>query len=172
AQRLAAAAVGTVQRRGGPVRLTLAPARPGPNTIAATPAGASGTLSVTLTCACARAPVRIGLRPGRAGTWSAPVELPAGGSYLATVSVDGAQGDVPAALPVGDKRVPGSSPREVVMTADLTGPDALRCRARAQGAILAIGRFDARGGLPGGRKVVLRVEDDGGDPVRAAALVR
>lgn len=58
------------------------------------------------------------------------------------------------------------------MTADLTGPDALRCRAAAQGAILAVGRLDARGGLPGGRKASLRVEDDGGDPARAAALVR
>src|SRR5207248_1930633 len=87
---LAGAAFGTVQVRGGSVRLTLSPARPGLNTIAATPAGASRTISVTLTCACAG----------------------------------------------------------------------------------AAGRFDARGGLPGARKVVLRVEDDGGDPVRAAQLVR
>ena len=112
------------------------------------------------------------LRRGRAGTWAATVDLPAGGTFLAAVSVDGSPGDVPAALTVGDESVPGSSPREVLMTADLTGPDALRCRAQAEGAILAVGRFDARGGLPGGRKVVVRVEDDGGDPGRAAALVR
>src|SRR5256714_3678053 len=174
---------GAAPARGVGVRLTLAPALPGPNTTAAPPVvrGRAGraertveprSIAVTLRCACARAPVRALLRRGRAGTWAATVELPAGGTFLAAVSVDGSPGDVPAALTVGDASVPGSSPRDVLMTADLTGPDALRCRAQAEGAILAVGRFDARGGLPGGRKVVVRVDDDGGDPGRAAALVR
>ena len=60
------------------------------------------SIAVTLRCACARAPVRALLRRGRAGTWAATVDLPAGGTFLAAVSVDGSPGDVPAALTVGD----------------------------------------------------------------------
>jgi hypothetical protein len=57
------------------------------------------------------------------------------------------------------------------MTADLSGSDALRCRAEAEGALLALGGLNARGGLPGGRKLALDVQDDGGSGARAAALV-
>src|SRR3989442_7393115 len=179
---LVGAAFGTVPARNVNVRLALAPARAGPNTIAVTPVtSATGqaerpvglrSLAVTLRCACAHGPVSAPLRRGPDGTWSARIELPATGTYFAVASVNGAPADAPAALTVGDARVAGSSPREALMTADLTGADALRCRALAEGAVLAAGRFGADGGLPGGRKVALRVEDDGGNPARAAAIVR
>ena len=179
---LMGATFGTATAPGVGVRLTLAPALPGRNTLAATPVAAARagrpertvaprSIAVTLRCSCAPAPVRALLRRGGAGTWATTVDLTSRGTFLAGVSVDGSPSDVPVALTVGDASVRGSTPREVLMTADLAGADALRCRSQAEGAILALGRFDARGGLPGGRKVALRVVDDGGDPRRAAALV-
>src|SRR5207244_2705451 len=160
--------------------LALAPARPGANVLAVTPTSldgdslASGVRSVraSLSCSCGGRPVDAVLRRGAGGAWSAPVVLPKRGSWLVTPVVDGRSSIAPAAVAVGDPPVSGSSPRTVVMTADLSGGDSLRCRAEAQGALLAVGRFDARGGLPGGRKVALSVQDDGGDPARAASLVR
>lgn len=186
---LVGASFTTVVADGVPMRLTLAPARPGANVLSAVPdpGGASraqpGSLTISLHCACAPEPVTAVLRRGPSGTWSAPVDLPARGSFVATASAGSARSQAAAtpsratvaaagALAVGDPPVPGSTPRRVTMTADLSGASAMRCRAQAQGAILALGRFDAQGGLPGGRKVVLDVRDDGGDPRRAAALVR
>ncbi|HEX8067254.1 MAG TPA: copper resistance protein CopC [Thermoleophilaceae bacterium] len=179
---LLGAAFATVPAVGFDARLTVAPARPGSNTIAVTPAPPADaeagarvaqprSLAVTLRCVCAPRPVRTVLRRGRSGTWSAVASLPARGTWFATLSADGRPAS-PARLAVGDEPVRGSSPREVVMTADLTGRAATRCRAQAAGAILALGRLDAGGGLPGGRKVALLVLDDGGVPSRAAALVR
>lgn len=206
---LVGAAFATVDTPDGPLRLTLAPARPGENTITASPAtatpeaapssvpravaagaadpaeatvsvgsavardgsasaGGRPALAVTLRCACAGRPIPVRLRLGPGGTWSATVRLPATGSYVATA--DGSTAS--AALPVGDARVRGSTPRTVLMTADLSGSAARRCRTTAQGAVLALGRANANGGLPGGRKLALRVVDDGGDPRRAAAITR
>lgn len=177
---LSGVGVGTVAARGVDVRVTLAPAQPGRNLIAATPEPRPGgrrwaepsSLAVELRCVCAPQPVMAVLRRGRAGTWSTTAALPARGTYITTLLLDGARAGATASLPVGDVSTRGSPPREALMTADLTGRDASRCRGHAAGAVLAIGRLDAGGGLPGGRKVVLRVEDDGGDPRRAAALVR
>src|SRR5207248_7732135 len=77
---LVGAAFGAAPARGVGVRLTLAPALPGLNTIAATPVvpGRAGRAERAVAPrptrgaprgACARAPVRALLRRGRAGTW-------------------------------------------------------------------------------------------------------
>lgn len=161
------------------VPLTLAPARPGANTIVVGPPATgrslrSRSISVELRCACARAPVRARLRRmgGGSGVWAARVDLPTRGTWVAGLAGEGVRVRDQMPLVVGDAPVAGSTPRSVLMTADLSGPDAERCRAHAQGAILALGRFNALGGLSGGRKVVLSVEDDGGEGSRASTAVR
>jgi putative copper export protein/methionine-rich copper-binding protein CopC len=177
---LTGASFATVSTQRTAAGIALAPARPGANELVVTPttldgrAPAAGVRSVraSLSCSCGGRRIEVAMRPGPGGAWHAPVDLRAGGSWLVDPSVDGRAAIAPAVVAVGDTRVRGSSPRAVVMTADLSGRDALRCRSEAQGALLSIGRFDARGGLPGGRKVALRVEDDGGDPAAAAAHVR
>jgi methionine-rich copper-binding protein CopC/putative copper export protein/ABC-type branched-subunit amino acid transport system substrate-binding protein len=177
---LAGAAFATESAGGLAVPLTLAPAQRGANVLAATPTRAGGdgdpvaarSVDATLSCACAAKPLHVRLTRSAAGSWSAPVTLASRGTWFATVSVDGQAAIAPTALGVGDTPAPGSAPREVLMTADLAGPDALRCRAEAEGAELAIARLDTSGGLPGGEKVALRLTDDGGSPQRAAALAR
>ncbi|HEX8074795.1 MAG TPA: copper resistance protein CopC [Thermoleophilaceae bacterium] len=177
---LAGAAFATPTTGDVTVPLTVAPARPGRNTIAATPTARgrgeepapARAVEVTLRCDCAPGSVRAILSRRPSGTWSARATLPAPGTWYATPAVDGRRTIAPVPLAIGDPPAPGPAPRELVMTADLTGTAASRCREQAQGAILAIGRFDAGGGLDGGRKVVARVEDDGGDPARAAIAVR
>jgi methionine-rich copper-binding protein CopC/putative copper export protein len=181
---LTGAAFATGSTGAKAVALTVAPARPGMNLVAVTPLSLSRaglpadarSVKVTLQCQCRPHGQPLGLqarlRRGAAGTWRARVGLPVAGTWLATPAVDGRAALAASTITVGDPPVRGTTPREVLMTADLTGPAALRCRATAAGVQLALGRFDARGGLPGGGKVALDVEDDGGDPARAAALVR
>jgi methionine-rich copper-binding protein CopC/putative copper export protein len=177
---LAGASFATVSTDGAPAELTLAPARPGANTLVVSPTTLNGqaidrgvrSVRASLSCSCEPRTIDLTLRRGVGGAWAAPVDLPTRGSWLVTAAIDGRSSIAPAATAVGDPPVRGSSPRTVLMTADLSGSDSLRCRAEAQGALLALGRYDARGGLPGGRKVALSLQDDGGDPGRAAALVR
>lgn len=172
---LATAAIG-----GQLLRLTVAPATPGRNVVVAdpatlqegTPARAARTIAVRLRCACSSREIRAQLRRGPREAWSAPVDLPAAGTWFAYPAIDGRSESAPAAFTVGDRAAGGPSPRRLLQTADLSGPDARVCRAHAQGAALAVGRLNARGGLDGGRKLVLRTVDDGGDPRRAAAAVR
>jgi ABC-type branched-subunit amino acid transport system substrate-binding protein len=124
-----------------------------------------------LRCGCASHAVRATLRrPIGATAWHADVTLPAGGTWLASVAARRRR-TPPVALAVGDAPTPGPQPLEVIETADLASRDADRCRAQSQGLALAIGRLNASGGLDG-RKVLLRVQDDGGDLQRAAAAVR
>ncbi|MGH9040430.1 MAG: ABC transporter substrate-binding protein, partial [Acidimicrobiia bacterium] len=61
---------------------------------------------------------------------------------------------------------PGAPPVIVAAPADLSGPDARRCRSFQLGMVLALGFLNADGGVSG-RKVVLEAVDDGGDPERA-----
>jgi methionine-rich copper-binding protein CopC/putative copper export protein len=178
---LTGASFATVASGERTLALALAPAFPGANVVAVTPSerpdaspvAAPRSVAVALRCDCSSRVVRATLRRGRGATWSARVDLPARGTWNATVAVDGRAPVAPSPLAVGDAPARGPEPRTAVMTADLSGPAALRCRSHAQGAVLAVGRVDALGGLGGeGRKLHLRVEDDGGDPRRAARLVR
>src|SRR5206468_6795873 len=113
-------------------------------------------LAATLRCACGARPVRVTLHRGAGAAWSAAVELPRGGTWIA--EVDGAT----ATLPVGVPSAPGAKPRDLLAIADLTGPGAERCRAHVVGLELAIGRINAAGGIDGGRKLAPLVLDSGG----------
>jgi Periplasmic binding protein len=73
------------------------------------------------------------------------------------------------ALRVADEQAPGAPPVVVAAPADLSGPDARRCRSFQLGLLLALGFKNADGGV-GGRKVVIASADDGGDPQRARKL--
>ncbi len=177
---LAGAGFGTVSIGERSAHLTLAPAEPGANVLALTATdrrgdpGAPGlrTVRATLTCPCSPRPVRVALRAGGDGTWSAPVRLPDRGSWRIAATVDGRPAIGPAVVAVGDPPVNGAPAHRVLVTADLSGRSALRCRAHVQGALLGVARLNAGGGTPDGRKVVLQVHDDGGDGARAAALAR
>lgn len=61
-----------------------------------------------------------------------------------------------------------ATPVLVGMTLPLTGPQAVFGTALRDGALLAVARANAAGGV-GGRPIELAVRDDGGDPRRAAA---
>lgn len=199
---LAAALAGLVQGRGQPLpaqrgnllggpatatavagdtllHLAVAPALPGRNVVAAlaAPAGRAAAAPATVTVRLreaggSRRDVVARLRHGAGGTWSAPVSLPARGTWYAYADAAGVKATAPVALAIGDPEPFGPAPKEVVQTADLSGAGAERCRAQAQGLSIAIGYLNARGGVGGGGdKIALRTYDDGGDPARAARLV-
>ncbi|MDX8151715.1 ABC transporter substrate-binding protein [Patulibacter brassicae] len=173
-------ALATFATGGALARVTVAPAEPGANVLAVLPATlkegtaarAPKRITARLRCACAKGEIRATLTRGAGGTWSAPVRLPASGAWFAYLTVGDEDEATPVALAIGDVRDGGPAPRTVVQTADLSGAGNRTCRAHAQGASLAIGRLNARGGIDGHRKVVLRTVDDGGSPERAAEIVR
>jgi ABC-type branched-subunit amino acid transport system substrate-binding protein len=166
---LAGPAFASVVGAGGSTAgLTLAPARTGANRIVLTARGRSG--SVRLACSCSPAPVTATLRPTAGGTLAAGVRVPRDGTWYAYVTVDGRRSPAPAALPVGVPEAPGAPPVDVLAVADLSGPDATRCRDFLLGLQLAVGRQNALGGLDGGRKVALLAYDSAGSAARASAL--
>lgn len=161
------------------VQLSVAPALPGANVVAAVVRpvdGARGapprSIAVRLRRAGGATEVVAAVRRTAGGAWAARVDLPSAGTWYAYVEADRAAATAPVALAVGDGKRFGPPPREVIQTADLSGAAAGRCRAHAQGLALAIGYANARGGVDGGDKLALRSEDDGGSPARAAELVR
>ncbi|MDX6582778.1 MAG: copper transport protein, partial [Solirubrobacterales bacterium] len=164
---------------GGPVRVTLAPARAGANVISAVQEPAPGRQTVRepsavrarLTCECTSSPIEATLDRGSGGAWSADVELPADGTWFARVQLDDSQASA-VALPVGVPSAPGPAPLKVLAIADLSGRDAAECRSHLLGVELAVGRLNALGGVDGGRKVVLDALDSGGSATRAAELAR
>lgn len=169
-------AFGTALLADGGAQLTLAPARRGSNVLTTLlPPEERTPQRISVRLARAGAPgkdIRVTLRRGDGPAWSAPVELPQDGTWFAYVTVDGDASTSPVQLGVGVPQAPGSTPLDVVAVADLSGPDAERCRAHVLGAGLAIARLNGEGGLDGGRKVASKVLDSGGDPARAVALAR
>ncbi|MEV4421419.1 ABC transporter substrate-binding protein [Patulibacter sp. NPDC049589] len=173
-------ALATASSDGDLLRVTIAPATPGPNRLVIEPTGldegpsktTTRGISVRLRCACARGEVRATLRKGRGDAWSTDVTLPAAGTWFAYTAVTGRAATSPVALTIGDTAKGGPKPRLAIQTADLSGPESRRCRAQAQGVALGIGRLNAAGGLDGHRKLVLRTVDDGGSPARAATAVK
>jgi methionine-rich copper-binding protein CopC/putative copper export protein len=193
---LAGPALANAVVAGGLARLALIPAAPGLNRLTAlmaspveaATAGANQTpatgpvepktVDVALECACAGKAVQGRLTraagPGAAltgspGVWRVDVDLPAAGVWHAALTVDGATSLAPVALRVDDGSAPGAPSFEISSIADLSGPEARRCRSFQLGMVLALGFLNAKGGV-GGRKVVLRAADDGGDPTRARKL--
>jgi len=75
----------------------------------------------------------------------------------------------PVALRVSGNDAPGAPPYEIASIGDLSGSAARRCRSFQLGLVLSLGFLNAKGGV-GGRKVVVRARDDGGDPQRAREL--
>jgi methionine-rich copper-binding protein CopC/putative copper export protein len=164
-------AFATILGPGGvPADVTLAPARKGANRIMVAAPDADSA-SVKLSCSCSKRSVTATL--DRTGdTWSADVDLPEDGTWFAYVSLDGNEPASPAALVVGVPEAPGAPPVEVLAVADLSGPDAARCRDFLIGLQLGIGRLNLLGGLDGNHKVALLARDVGADPDAARAAVR
>jgi ABC-type branched-subunit amino acid transport system substrate-binding protein len=164
---------------GGPLRVTLAPARAGTNMLSAVQEPAPGkqtvreakTVAATLTCDCATQPIEAKLERGSGGAWSTDVELPADGTWFARFQLDRDQASA-VALPVGVPQARGPKPLEVLAVADLSGASASRCRSHLLGIQLAVGRLNALGGLDGGRKVTLVGLDSRGSATRSAELAR
>jgi hypothetical protein len=154
----------------------LAPARRGANvvTVGVAPGRrAPRAVGVRLVCSGCDgvAPVVARLRTRGGATWSAPVALPAEGTWFGYVTVDRAAAP-PVPLAVGIPRAPGAPPVTLLAVADLSGPYAERCRAHVIGLELAVARLNADGGLDGGRKVAPLVLDSGGTAAGAAAAAR
>lgn len=153
----------------------LAPARTGANVVTVGVAPGARTpkdVRVRLVCAsCRAAPVSARLGPHGGRTWSAPVRVPADGTWYGYVTLDGSTAP-PVQLDVGVPGAPGAPPLHVLAVADLSGPAAERCRAHVIGVELAIARLNASGGLDGGRKVAPLVLDSGGSAAGAAAAAR
>lgn len=157
----------------GGAQVLLTPARSGAGvvTVSLPPERRTArAVEVRLACACARRDVRVRLARHGGAEWSARVSLPSDGAWYGYVRVDGQAAAAPVQLAVGVPRAPGSTPLDVVAVADLSGPDAERCRAHVLGMGLAIARMNGAGGLDGGRKVASLVLDSGGSPARARAL--
>ena len=159
----------------GSAGIVVAPARPGLNTIAVdltARAAASSHVTLRLTCACAKQPVIATLaRPRSGGAWSASVWLPAAGPWFAYATVGSDSSAAPAVLRIGVPRAPGAPVENVLSVADLSGPDASRCRDHELGLELALGRINSAGGVNGGHKIAPYVLDDRGDAHQAQALV-
>ena len=171
---------------GGLVRVALFPAAPGRNRLtaflanpveAATAGGVQpsagtpaeqATVSVSLKCDCATAPVEAALTRA-AGAWRTDVVLPEAGVWRASLTIGGGTSLAPVALRVATGDAPGARPYEISSIGDLSGPAARRCRSFQLGLVLALGLVNAQGGV-GGRKVVVRAGDDGGDPARTREL--
>ncbi|HVW31887.1 MAG TPA: ABC transporter substrate-binding protein, partial [Acidimicrobiia bacterium] len=183
---LAGPAFGNTVVGGGLVRIALSPAQPGANRLtallahpveAATAGGVQSsapapeeqaTVSAQLTCDCGAQPITTDLtRSG--GAWAADVELPASGVWRASLTIGTGKSLAPVALRVATGRAPGAPPYEISAIGDLSGPSARRCRSFELGLEMALGFLNAKGGV-GGRKIVLRAHDDGGDPARAKDL--
>ncbi|MEA2348246.1 MAG: copper transport protein [Thermoleophilaceae bacterium] len=175
-------AFATLALKDGVGRMTLAPARTGPNRL--TLYTAPGTdvdavkgiepdpksISAKLSCNCSQDGVEVDLKRASGGAWVADVDLPADGAWGADLTVDG-KPVTPALLPVGAPGLPGADPLVIAFAADLSGPGAERCRNQAMGLDLAVAQMNAGGGLEGGRKVTELALDDGGDPARAKQLM-
>lgn len=171
---------------GGLVRVALSPAMPGRNRLtallasvveaaatsgvapAATAPGEQEAVSVSLTCECAAEPVEADLTR-TTGAWRADVDLPEPGVWRARLKVGGGTSLAPVALRVATGDGPGAPAYEISSVGDLSGGAARRCRSFQLGLVLSLGFVNARGGV-GGRKVVVRAADDGGDPARAREL--
>jgi methionine-rich copper-binding protein CopC/putative copper export protein len=171
---------------GGLVRMALSPAAPGRNRFTAMLAGPVGPaadggvqasaptlndqeeVKVSLACACAAEPVHASLIRG-AGAWQADVELPKAGVWRASLTIGGGTSLARVALRVSTGDAPGASSYEISSIGDLSGPAARRCRSFQLGLVLSLAFLNAKGGV-GGRKVVVRAADDGGDAVRAGEL--
>ena len=164
-------ALTSVVTPSGTASVTLAPARPGLDSIVVTPSGHPRSVLVRLACGCDVRPVIARLQPGTDsnGAFSASIPVPEAGTWNAYVSIDGRQADSPASLPVGVSGAPGAPVHNVLAVADLSGPGAHRCKNFLVGAELAIGRLNGAGGVDGGDKLALLAYDDGGVPGRAAA---
>lgn len=160
--------------RNGIAPVTLAPSRPGANTLVVIPGAGSKTVLARLSCGCDVRPViaRLHSDPGSGGAFSATIPVPTPGTWNAYVTIDGQAAASPVALTVGVPAAAGSSPLNLLSIADLSGPGASRCRAYLTGLELAIGRLNGSGGVDGGDKVALLGLDDGGLPSRAAALAK
>ncbi|MCW3014735.1 MAG: hypothetical protein JWO02_1827, partial [Solirubrobacterales bacterium] len=158
----------------GSAKVTLTPGRAGPNTIVATALSGARTparVAVRLSCACATGKdVRATLTRGADTTWHADVRLPAEGQWFGYLQVDRDASATPVSLTVGVARTPGSTPAELLVVADLSGPGAVRCRSNLIGLQLAVGRINAEGGVDGGRKLQPFVIDDRGDARRSTRL--
>lgn len=168
-------AFATVLTADGGAPLTLAPARPGRNVVALSippERAAPSRVAVRLVRAGAPGAVRATLRRSGDGAWSAAVRVPTAGTWFGYVDVDGRRASAPVQLPVGVPRARGAEPRDVVAVADLSGPDADRCRAHVLGVGLALARVNGEGGIDGGRKVTSLVLDSGGDVRRAGRAMR
>ncbi len=160
---------------GANAAVTLAPARTGDNVVAVDVAPEAPTprrVSVRLACACAEKPVTVALTQRAGATFSAHVPLQVEGTWYGYVSVDGTAAAAPVQLTVGLPMARGSTPLDVLAIADLSGPDAERCRAHLAGVEMAIARINGSGGLDGGRKVAVLGLDSHGDPTRARGLAR
>jgi hypothetical protein len=171
---------------GGLVRMALSPATPGRNRLtallanpveAATAAGVERSaaapgdedaVSVSLQCDCAADPVTAELTR-MAGAWRTDVDLPQAGVWRASLTIGKGTSLAPVALRVASNDAPGAAGYEIGSIGDLSGPAARRCRSFQLGLVLSLGFLNAKGGI-GGRKVVVRARDDGGDPQRAREL--
>lgn len=167
-------ALTSVVTPGGTAGVTLAPARPGIDTIVVTPPSQAKSVLVRMACTCDDRPVIAKLAPGAGsnGAFSAAVPVPTAGTWNAYVTIDGHLADSPAALAVGVPGAPGAPVRNVLAIADLSGPGSHRCTSFLVGAELALGRLNGAGGVDGGHKIALLAYDDGGVPSRAAALAQ
>ena len=184
---LAGPAFANVVVGGGLVRVALAPAAPGPNRFTAVLAspieaaaaggvepaagvpGEQDSVSVSLVCDCAAEPVEATLTK-TAGAWRADVDLPAEGVWRASLTVGGGKSLAPVALRVDAGDAPGAPAYEISAIGDLSGAAARRCRSFQLGLVLSLAFVNARGGVGGGRKVVVRAGDDAGDPDEARRL--
>lgn len=157
----------------GSGKVTLTPARTGLNRFVTTlGAGARpDVVGVRLACACAPGrDVRGTLKRTVGSTYAGDLRLPAEGQWFAYLSAGGDTTAAPVSLQVGLPRTAGSTPAPLLAVADLSGPNAVRCRSHVLGLQLAVARINAEGGVDGGRKLQPLVLDDGGDASRAAAL--
>jgi methionine-rich copper-binding protein CopC/putative copper export protein/ABC-type branched-subunit amino acid transport system substrate-binding protein len=153
--------------------VTLAPARPGTNTLVVTPPTGAHSVLVRLACGCDVRPVitRLSPAPGASGNFSAQVPVPTAGNWNAYVTVDGAQAPTPVALTVGVPSAAGAPVRNVLAVADLSGPGGARCRNYLTGLELALGRLNGSGGIDGANKVALLAYDDAGVPAQGLSAV-
>ena len=176
---LPGAALASAVASGGPVRVTLAPARTGQNELSVLQEPAPGdnappsprSVSAKLFCSCSGRSISATLHPTEGGTWASGVNLPDDGPWYARVSLSG-RATSPVALSVGVPQARGPKPLEVLAIGDYSGEDADRCRSHLLGLQLGVGRINALGGLDGGRKVAVLALDDGGSPDRAKELAR
>lgn len=171
---------------GGLVRVALSPAMPGRNRFTAVlasaveaataggvepssaPPGEQQTVSVSLVCDCAGEPIEAALTR-TAGGWRGDVDLPEPGVWRASLRMGGGTSLAPVALRVDRGDRPGAPAYEISSIGDLSGAASRRCRSFQLGLVLSLAFDNAEGGV-GGRKVVVRSRDDGGDPAEARRL--